>query len=49
MTVFLALVLLAVILGLIGAVVKGLGYLLAIGIVVFVLALALLFTRSRRR
>ncbi|MFI8519784.1 hypothetical protein ACIGEZ_18385 [Streptomyces sp. NPDC085481] len=44
----LALILLAIVLGLIGAVVEGVGYLLAIGIVVFALALALAAVRVRR-
>lgn len=51
MTLFLLLVLVAVVLGLIGAVAHGLAWLLAIGVVVFVLDLAYgwLRMRSRRR
>jgi hypothetical protein len=48
---FLLLVLVAVVLGIVGVVVKGLIYLLIIGIVVFLLDLVLLgvFLRGRRR
>ncbi|WP_406289413.1 hypothetical protein [Embleya sp. NBC_00896] len=48
MTVFLALVVVAIVLGIIGAVADGLGYLLIIGIVVFVAALVHLVVRLRR-
>lgn len=44
----LALILVAIILGLIGAVAKGLLYLLVIGVLVFVAALALAALRIRR-
>jgi uncharacterized BrkB/YihY/UPF0761 family membrane protein len=46
---FLLLVIVAVVLGIFGAVVKGLFYLLIIGIVVFVGALLLATLRMRRR
>jgi hypothetical protein len=46
---FLLLVIAAVALGIVGVVVKGLFYLLIIGIVVFVGALALAALRMRRR
>jgi hypothetical protein len=49
MIVFLLLILLAVALGIIGAVAKGLLYLLIIGIVVFLAAFVLLGARLRRR
>ncbi|BDM67491.1 hypothetical protein HEK616_09780 [Streptomyces nigrescens] len=53
MALFLFLVLVAVVLGIIGVVAKGLSYLLIIGIVVFVIALAFIGVhwtrRSRRR
>ncbi|MFE9094436.1 hypothetical protein [Streptomyces sp. NPDC007264] len=52
MALFLFLVLVAVALGLVGVVVKGLFYLLIIGVVVFVADLVLLgvrWSRSRRR
>ncbi|MFJ4824658.1 hypothetical protein [Streptomyces sp. DvalAA-19] len=49
MALFLFLVLVAVILGIIGVVVKGLGYLLIIGIVVLVAALVLVAVRWARR
>ncbi|MFE2426142.1 hypothetical protein ACFXJ5_05210 [Streptomyces sp. NPDC059373] len=52
MALFLLLLLLAVALGLVGAVVKGLIYLLVVGVVVFVAALflgAVRFRRSGRR
>lgn len=45
---FLALVVIAIVLGIIGAVADGLGYLLAIGVVVFVAALAYLAVMWRR-
>ncbi|WTW99455.1 hypothetical protein OG216_41650 [Streptomycetaceae bacterium NBC_01309] len=45
---FLALVVIAIVLGIIGAVADGLGYLLAIGVVVFVAALVLLAVMWRR-
>lgn len=48
MAFFLLLLLLAVALGIIGAVVHGLLYLLAIGVVVFLCAFVLLGTRMRR-
>jgi len=46
---FLLLVLVAIVLGIVGVVVKGLLYLLFIGIVVFVCALLLSALRIRRR
>jgi hypothetical protein len=46
---FLLLILAAVVLGIIGAVVKGLLYLLIIGAVVFLGAFIILGTRMRRR
>jgi len=49
MVLFLLLVLAAIALGIVGAVVHGLFYLLIIGIVVFVLALIGMGTRMRRR
>ncbi|MCX4238592.1 hypothetical protein ACH4Y0_20165 [Streptomyces sp. NPDC020707] len=49
MALFLFLVLVAVVLGIIGVVAKGLAYLLVIGIVVFVAALALTAVRWSRR
>jgi hypothetical protein len=49
MTLFLLLIIVAIVLGLIGAVVGGLAYLLAIGIVVFVLDLLYGYWRLRRR
>ncbi|MFK0181732.1 hypothetical protein ACIQVR_37895 [Streptomyces xanthochromogenes] len=48
MTFFLLLVIAAIVLGLIGAVVKGLFYLLIIGIVVFIAALVYLVLHIRR-
>ncbi|MFD7539864.1 hypothetical protein [Streptomyces sp. NPDC059819] len=48
MTFFLVLVIVAIVLGLIGAVVKGLLYLLIIGIAVFVGALVYLVLHIRR-
>jgi hypothetical protein len=48
MVLFLFLVLAAVVLGLIGVVVEGLAYLLAIGVVVLVCALAYAALRFRR-
>ncbi|AYG78238.1 hypothetical protein DWB77_00345 [Streptomyces hundungensis] len=48
MTFFLLLVIAAIVLGIIGVVAKGLFYLLIIGIVVFVAALAYLALRIRR-
>ncbi len=48
MVLFLLLVLAAVALGIIGAVVKGLLYLLIIGVVVFLAAFIVLGTRMRR-
>lgn len=49
MVFFLFLVLVAVALGIVGAVVKGLLYLLVIGVVVFLCAFILLGARVRRR
>ncbi|MGV9246184.1 hypothetical protein [Streptomyces sp. NPDC003710] len=49
MVFFLLLILVAIVLGLIGAVVKGLTYLLIIGIVIFVLNLLLWGVRLSRR
>ena len=49
MVFFLLLVLAAVALGIVGVVVKGLFYLLIIGVVVFLCAFILLGTRGRRR
>ncbi|WP_203644718.1 hypothetical protein [Streptomyces sp. SID14478] len=49
MALFLLVVLIAVALGIIGAVVKGLGFLLISGIVLFVLAVALGVLRWSRR
>lgn len=49
MVFFLLLILAAVVLGIIGAVVKGLLYLLIIGAVVFLCAFIILGTRMRRR
>ncbi|MFF7331010.1 hypothetical protein ACIQU5_10125 [Streptomyces sp. NPDC090306] len=49
MALFLFLVLIAVVLGLIGVTANGLGYLLVIGIVVFVAALAIVAVRWTRR
>jgi len=46
---FLLLVLVAVALGIIGAVADGLGYLLAIGIVLFIGAVAFITVRGGRR
>lgn len=46
---FLALVLVAVVLGIIGAVAKGLAYLLVIGIVLFVIDVAFAAVRWSRR
>ena len=48
MVLFLLLVLAAVALGIVGAVVKGLLYLLIIGVVVFLCAFVVLGTRVRR-
>ncbi|MEU7083445.1 hypothetical protein [Streptomyces achromogenes] len=48
MSLFLFLILVAVVLGIIGFVVKGLFYLLVIGVVVLVLALVLAAVRFRR-
>jgi hypothetical protein len=48
MAIFLALLLVAIVLGIIGAVADGLGYLLVIGIVVAVIALVYLAVRWRR-
>ncbi|MFD9337519.1 hypothetical protein ACFWBF_24410 [Streptomyces sp. NPDC060028] len=48
MTLFLLLVIAAIVLGIIGAVAKGLFYLLLIGIVVFVAALVYLVMHIRR-
>ena len=48
MVLFLLLVIAAIALGIIGAVVKGLLYLLIIGIVIFLVAFVLLGTRLRR-
>jgi hypothetical protein len=49
MAFFLLLILVAVALGIVGAVVKGLLYLLVIGVVVFLCAFVLLGLRARRR
>jgi hypothetical protein len=49
MVFFFLLIIAAIALGIIGAVIKGLLYLLIIGIVVFLLAFILLGTRLRRR
>jgi len=49
MVLFLLLVLVAVVLGIIGAAADGLGYLLAIGIVVFVADVAFIAVRGSRR
>ena len=49
MALFLLLILVAVALGIAGAVVKGLLYLLAIGVVVFLCAFIVLGARMRRR
>ncbi|MFB8140660.1 hypothetical protein [Streptomyces parvus] len=49
MTLFLFLVLVAVVLGIIGVVVEGMAYLLIIGIVVLVAALVLIAVRWSRR
>jgi hypothetical protein len=49
MVLVLLLILAAVALGIIGAVIKGLMYLLIIGIVVFLAAFVLLGVRARRR
>jgi hypothetical protein len=49
MTLFLLLIIAAIVLGLIGAVASGLMYLLVIGVVVFVLDLAYGFWRMRHR
>ena len=49
MVLFLLLIIAAIALGIIGAVIKGLLYLLIIGIVVFLLAFVLLGTRVRGR
>lgn len=49
MVLFLLLIIAAVALGIIGAVVKGLLYLLIIGIIVFLLSFVFLGARMRRR
>lgn len=49
MTFFLLLILVAVALGIAGVVIKGLLYLLIIGVVVFLCAFIVLGTRMRRR
>ncbi|MFJ8677160.1 hypothetical protein [Streptomyces sp. NPDC093589] len=49
MALFLILVLAAVVLGIVGVVVEGLGFLLIIGIVVLVASLALIVVRWSRR
>ncbi|WP_210585489.1 hypothetical protein [Streptomyces sp. GESEQ-35] len=49
MVLFLLLVLVAVVLGIIGAAADGLGYLLAIGIVLFVADVAFIAVRGFRR
>jgi hypothetical protein len=49
MVLFLLLIIAAIALGIIGAVIKGLLYLLIIGIVVFLAAFILLGARARRR
>jgi hypothetical protein len=49
MVLFLLLLIVAIALGIVGAVVKGLLYLLIIGVVIFLCAFVLLGARSRRR
>lgn len=49
MALFLLFILVAVALGIVGAVIKGLFYLLIIGIVVFLAAFVVLGARTRRR
>ncbi|MBB1246343.1 hypothetical protein GL263_22700 [Streptomyces durbertensis] len=49
MVLFLLLVLVAVVLGFVGVIAEGLGYLLIIGIAVFVAALAFIAVRWSRR
>ena len=49
MALILLIVLLAIVLGIIGVVIKGLFYLLIIGVVVFLLDMAYLGTRKRTR
>ncbi|MFC4031113.1 hypothetical protein ACFO3J_06465 [Streptomyces polygonati] len=49
MSLFLLLIIAAIVLGLIGAVAGGLGYLLVIGVVLFALDLGYGFWRLRRR
>ena len=49
MTVFLLLIIVALVLGLIGAVASGLGYLVVVAAVVFAADLVLGFVRLRRR
>ena len=49
MILFLLLLIVAIALGIVGAVVKGLLFLLIIGVVIFLLSFVLLGARSRRR
>ena len=49
MVLFLLLIIVAIALGIVGAVVKGLLFLLIIGVVIFLCAFVLLGARSRRR
>jgi hypothetical protein len=49
MVLFLLLLIVAIALGIVGAVVKGLLFLLIIGVVIFLLSFVLLGARSRRR
>jgi hypothetical protein len=49
MSVFLLLIIVAIVLGLIGAVAGGLGWLLAIGVIIFVADLAYGFYRLRHK
>ncbi|MDF3291749.1 MULTISPECIES: hypothetical protein [Streptomyces] len=49
MALFLLIVILAIVLGIIGAVIKGLFYLLVIGVIVFLVDLVYLRTRMRSR
>jgi membrane protein implicated in regulation of membrane protease activity len=49
MVLFLLLIIVAIALGIVGAVIKGLLYLLIIGVVIFLCAFVLLGARTRRR
>jgi hypothetical protein len=49
MVLFLLLIIVAVALGIVGAVIKGLLYLLIIGVIIFLCSFLLLGTRLRRR